>query len=90
MRVSLFALRFQLKALLSLAGLWVVPPFHFRVGFRLFVSPPRHDGSLREGFRDGCPRLSACVPLQFALFSSRPPAATLALRGRFLGGGCLS
>ena len=32
--------------------------FPFRVGFRLFVSPPRYDGGLREGFDVGCPSLS--------------------------------
>ena len=86
--------------------------FPFRVGSRLFVSPPRHDCSLREGFEFGFPCLSACVLLQFAFlrltppatltvpgrvltvdclaiapFSSRPPHATLAVRGRFLTGG---
>ena len=46
--------------------------FPFRVGFRLFVSPPRHDGSLREGFDVGFPCLSACV-LQFAFRRLAPP-----------------
>ena len=82
--------------------------FPFCVGFRLLSRPPRHDGSLREGFDFGFPCLRACVVLQFALlrlaspatpticgrvltvvglaiapFSSRPPPATLAVRGRF-------
>ena len=53
--------------------------------FSPFVSSPRHDGSLREGFDVGFPCLRACV-LHFAFFRLAPPA-TLAVRGRFLTGG---
>ena len=56
--------------------------FPFRVGFRLLSRPPRHDGSLREGFDFGFPCLRACVLLQFA-FLRIAPTATLAVRGRF-------
>ena len=65
-----------------------MPPFHFRFGFRLFVSPPRHDGGLREGFDVGFPCPSAWVLLQFAFLRLAPPA-TLAVRGRFLTVLCL-
>ena len=47
--------------------------FPFRVGFRLFVSPPRRDGSLREGFDVGFPCLSACVLLKLAFLRLAPP-----------------
>ena len=59
--------------------------FPFRVGFRLFVSPPRHDGSLREGFGVGFPRLSACVFLQFAFLRLAPPRHTGGTRQVFDG-----
>ena len=48
------------------------PPLKFSTYFRLFVSPPRYDGSLREGFDVGFPCLSACALLQFAFFVSHP------------------
>ena len=57
--------------------------FPFRVGFRLLSRPPRHDGSLREGFGFGFPCLRACVLLQIRLSSSSPPAAPT-IRGRVL------
>ena len=59
--------------------------FPFRVGFRLLSRPPRHDGSLREGFAFGFPCLRACVLLQIRLSSSSPPAAPT-IRGRVLTG----
>ena len=55
----------------------------FCVGFRLLSRPPRHDGSLREGFDFGFPCLRACVLLQFAFLRLAPPA-TLMIRGRVL------
>ena len=79
----LSAMRFQLGTSPPLTGLLVVPPFHFVFGFPLCVSLHRHDGSLREGFDVGFPRLSACVLLQFAFLRLAPPA-TLAVRGRVL------
>ena len=57
--------------------------FPFRVRFHPFVSPPRHDGGLQEGFDVGFPCHSVCVLLQFA-FVRLVPSATLAVRGRFL------
>ena len=55
----------------------------FRVGFRLLSRPPRHDGSLREGFDFGFPCLRACVLLHFAFLRLAPPA-TPTIRGRVL------
>ena len=63
--------------------------FPFRVGFRLFVSLPRHYGSLRKGFDVGFPCLSACVLLQFAFLRPAPPT-TLTVRGRVLTVVCLT
>ena len=77
-----FALRFQLGAT-PLVGLLVVPPFHFLVGFHLFVSPPRHDGGLREGFDVGFLCLSACVLLQFAFLRLAPSPPRWRYAGRF-------
>ena len=57
--------------------------FPFRVGFGLLSRPPRHDGSLREGFDFGFPCLRACVILQFAFFRLAPQA-TPTKRGRVL------
>ena len=54
----------------------------FSCWFSPFVSSPRHDGSLREGFDVGFPCLRACV-LQFA-FLRLPPPATVTVRGRVL------
>ena len=55
--------------------------FPFRVGFRLLSRPPRHDGSLREGFDFGFPCLRACILIQFAFLRLAPPA-TPTIRGR--------
>ena len=41
--------------------------------FSPFVSPPRHDCSLREGFDFGFPCLRACVLLQLAFLRLAPP-----------------
>ena len=57
--------------------------FPFWVGLRLLSRPPRHDGSLREGFDFGFPCLRACVLLQFAFLRLAPPA-TPTIRGRVL------
>ena len=48
-----------------------------------FVSPPRHDGNMREGFDFGLSCLHACVLLQFAFLRLAPPA-TPTIRGRVL------
>ena len=56
--------------------------FPFCVGFRLFVSPPRHDDGLREGFDVGFPCRSACVLLQLTFLRLAPPPP----RWRFAGG----
>ena len=67
-----------------------MPPFHFVLVFAfLYVSPPRRDGSLREGFDVGFPCLRACVLFQFAFFRL-PPPATLTVRGRVLAVVCLA
>ena len=55
----------------------------FRVGFRLLLRPPRPDGSMREWFDFGFPRLRACVLLQFAFLRLAPPA-TPTIRGTVL------
>ena len=102
--VTLFSLWYAFPAKHSppLAGLqlWVVPHFHFVLGFRLFVSSPRHADRTREGLTVVClaiaPLSEVClaigsfsgVCLTTAPCSSRPPA-TLAVRGRFLTGGFL-
>ena len=54
--------------------------------FSPFVSPPRHDGSLREGFASGFPCLRACVLLQIRLSSSSPPRCADDTRAGFDGG----
>ena len=84
----LLAVRFQLGAY-PLAGLWVVPPSHFRVGFRLFISPPRHDSGLRGGVDVDFFCLRACVLLRLTFLRLAPPHATLAVRGSFLTMVCL-
>ena len=61
-------------------GLGTSPPrgtvgcaiFPFCVRYRPLSSPPRHDGSLREGFDFGFPCLSACVLLQFTFLRLAP------------------
>ena len=57
--------------------------FPFCVGFRLLSLPPRHDGSLREGFDFGFPCLRACVLVQFAFLRLASPA-TPTIRGGVL------
>ena len=60
--------------------------YHLSISFWFspFVSsPPRHDGSLREGFDFGFPCLRASVLLQFAFLGLAPPA-TPTIRGRVL------
>ena len=81
----------------SLLGVfsWALPPsprgtvgcatFPFHIGFRLF-SPPRHDGSLREGFDFGFPCLSACILLQFPFIRLTPPRHADGTREGFDGG----
>ena len=73
--VILFSLcyTFAARHFPPLAGLWVVPPFHLVFAFRLLLSPPRHDGSLREGFDVGFACSSACVLFQFAFLRLAPP-----------------
>ena len=68
---------------LGTSPLWVVPPFLFVLVFAFRLAPPRHDGSLREGFDFGFPCLRACVPLQFTFLRLAPPA-TPTIRGRVL------
>ena len=76
MHVILFSLCYSFSAGHSpvLAGLWAVgyATFPFRVDVRLLSRPPRHDGSLREGFDFGFPCLGACVLLQFAFLRLAP------------------
>ena len=81
----LSAMRFRLGT----SPLWVVPPFLFVLVFAFRLAPPRHDGSLREGFDFGFARVSACVLLQFA-FIRLAPSATLTVRGRVLTAVCLA
>ena len=59
-----------------------MPPFHFVLVFASCLTPPRHDGSLREGFDFGFLCLRACV-LQFAFLRLAPPAKPT-IRGRVL------
>ena len=47
--------------------------FPFRVGFRLFVSPHRHDGSLREDFDVGFPCLAPVFSFNSPFFVSPSP-----------------
>ena len=84
----LFAMRFQLGTPPPPRGTVGCATFPFRVGFRRFVSPPCHDGGLRESFDVGFSCHSACVLLQFA-FLRLAPAATLAILGMFLTVVCL-
>ena len=51
----------------SLAGLWVVPPFHFGVGFRLLSRPPHHTGGTRQVLTGGLPSYSVCVSFIYVL-----------------------
>ena len=89
MHVVLFSLLICVFGLAPpLAGLWVVPPFLFVLVFASCLAPPRHDGSLREGFDFGFPCLSACVLRQFAFLRLAPPA-TLTVRERLLTVVCL-
>ena len=60
--------------------------FPFRVGFRLLSRPPRHDGSLREGFDFGFPCLRAWVLLQFDFLHLAPPRNADGAREGFDGG----
>ena len=86
MHAILFSLymRFQLGA--SPAGGTVTCAiFPFRVGFRLFVCPPRHDDGLREVFDVGFPCHSACNLLQFAFLRLPPPRHAGRSRGVFHG-----
>ena len=86
-----FVFSFDMRVRLGtfpLAGLWVVPPFRFVWVFASCL-PPRHDGSLREGFGFGFPCLRACVLLQFAFLRLAPPA-TPTLRGKVLTVGGLA
>ena len=57
--------------------------FPFCVGFRLLSRPPRHDGSLWEGFDFGFPCIRACVLIHFAFLRLSDPA-TATIRGRVL------
>ena len=84
MRVILFSLltRFQLGTSPP-RGTVGCAVFPFRVGFRLFVSPPRHAGGPREGFDVGFPCHSACVLLQPPFFVSLPPPRRWRLAGVF-------
>ena len=70
----------------SLAGLGIVPPFHFRVGVCLFVSPHRHDIGMREGFDARFPILSACVLVQFAFLRLAAPRHAGGTQEGFDGG----
>ena len=74
-------------ALPPLAGLWVVPYFHF-VLVRLFVSPPPRWWPA-GGFRRWFPLSWHVRSPSIRLSSSHPPPATLAVRGRFLTVVCL-
>ena len=69
-----------------LAGLWVVPPFHFVLGFAFCLARPCHDGSLGERFDFGFPCLRACVLLQFAFLRLAPPRHADDAREGFDGG----
>ena len=60
--------------------------FPLRAGFRLVSRPPRHDGSLREGFDFGFPCLRARVLLQFAFLRLAPPRHADDTREGFDGG----
>ena len=82
-----FVFSFDMRVRLGtfpLAGLWVVPPFRFVWVFASCL-PPRHDGSLREGFGFGFPCLRACILLQFA-FICLPPRHADDTREGFDGG----
>ena len=68
-----FDMRFRLGTF-PLAGLWVVPPFRFVWVFASCL-PPRHDGSLREGFDFGFPCLLYTSPSPRDLSTSRMPSS---------------
>ena len=90
MHAILFSLCYALSASTSPPrGTVGCATFPFRVGFHPFVSHPRRDGSLREGFDVGFPCLRACVLFHFAFFRL-PPPATLTVRGRVLAVVCLA
>ena len=73
MHVILFSLyAFSARHFPSLAGLWVVPPFHFVLVFVL-SRPPRHDGSLREGFDFGSLVFTPVFSFNSLFFVSPPP-----------------
>ena len=57
--------------------------------FPFLSRPPRHDGSLREGFDFGFPCLRACVLLQVVFLRLAPPV-TLTVRGRVFTVVCLA
>ena len=86
--VILFSLcyAFSARHFSPLAGLWVVPPFHFVLVFAFCLPPPRHCGSLREGFDHVFSCLRACVLLQFAFLRLVPPRHADDTREGFDGG----
>ena len=83
MHVTLFSLCYTLSGRrFPLAGLWVVPPFHFVVVFAFCLAPP--------STMVACGRALTLVSLVFApVFSFNspffvsPPPATLTIRGSF-------
>ena len=58
-----------------LAGLWVMPPFHFVFGFHPFVSPPHHGGSLRRVVMLVSLVLAPAFSFNSPFFVSPPPHA---------------
>ena len=68
-----FDVRSRLAIPPPIAGLWVVPPFHFVWVFAFRLVPPAAMISLQEGFDCGFPCLRACVLLQFACIRLAPP-----------------